>query len=117
MKEFIAENIHTILVSIAGGGGFLGWFFERRKKKLENESTEADVESKEIDNGEKIIDMYKKALDDLTERHEKKFTEISALYEKKIESLKEEITIQNRIIKNLRKENADLRKCIKELEK
>lgn len=69
MKQFILENIETIIASIAGTGGFLGWFFERRKKKIEYQGAEADVESKEIDNGEKIIDMYKKALDDLTERH------------------------------------------------
>ena len=123
MKTFIIENIETILVSILGGGGFLGWFFERRKRNLQNEETAADVESKEIDNGEKIIKMYQDALLDLENRcsklkgrYETQFNEFTALYEKKIKLLKEEILVQKRINKNLRRENADLRKRIKELE-
>ena len=67
--------------------------------------------------------MYQEALGDLEKRsdnlkgrYENQFKEFSALYEQKIKLLKEEIQVQQRINKNLRRENADLRKRIKELE-
>ncbi len=116
MKQFILQNIEAIIASIAGTGGFLGWFFERRKRRLHNQGVEADVESKEIENSKEIINMYKTTLDDLGKRYEDKFKDVSTLYEQKIKLLQEEIRAQKRINQNLRRENADLRKRIKELE-
>ncbi len=115
MKQFILQNIEAIIASIAGTGGFLGWFFERRKRRLHNQGVEADVESKEIDNSKEIINMYKTTLDDLGKRYEDKFKDVSELYEQKMKLLQDEIRIHERVIANLKRENADLRKRIKEL--
>lgn len=72
-------------------GLFFGWFFTRRKQK-------AEVSTTEIDNGVKVIDIYKNALDDLPARYEEKYNHVQEmaisvekLFEKKEQILMQEI--------------------------
>ena len=118
--------IISVITTILGAGGTLGYYFERRKRM-------ADAESKEINNGQQVVNLYKQALDDLATRYETKFKEITkfyedkvalerakfkeitALYENKEKVLKAEIRTHKRYVNALKKEASDLRKQIKEL--
>ena len=76
--DYVGEVITLIF------GGFTGWFFTRRKQR-------AEVSTTEIDNGVKVVEMYKGALDDLPHRFEQKFESLTALFNQKETILKEEI--------------------------
>ena len=72
-------------------GGFIAWFFTRRKQN-------AEVTTTEIDNGAKVVDLYKSALDDLSKRYEDKYKHveqmsknISDLFDAKEKTLLQEI--------------------------
>ena len=61
-----------IMLSATGGiGGFFGWFFTRRKQN-------AEATGSEIDNGSKVVELYKNALDDLSLRYEQKYQDIES---------------------------------------
>ncbi|MCT4698088.1 hypothetical protein [Tenacibaculum haliotis] len=92
MLQFIQENLSQILGYTLGTGGVVMAIIERRKNTAITKGVEADVESKEIDNGSKVIDMYKKALDDLPNRYEKKYQETSELWERKFQMMTQEMT-------------------------
>lgn len=114
--EFLKNHISEIIGYLFGAGGLLAFIFERRKKQAETQSLEADAESKEINNGQQVVSLYKSALDDLSSRYEKKYIEITDLYERKIKVLEDEIRVHKRMLTALKKENAELRKHIKNLE-
>lgn len=89
MEELINQ---VIMLSVTGGvGGFFGWFFTRRKQN-------AEATGSEIDNGSKVVELYKNALDDLSVRYEDKYKHvqemsdnIANLFEKKEQILLQEI--------------------------
>ena len=112
--NFIQENIGQILGYLFGAGGVFAFIFERRKNKAETKGVEADAETKEINNSGKVVDLYKQALDDLEGRYEKKYQEITALYERKIKVLESEIKLHKRIITDLKRENLELRNKLKD---
>jgi hypothetical protein len=112
--NFITENIALIISTIFGGGGLAAYFFERKKNNAVTKGVEADATTKEIDNGGKVIDLYKQALDDLENRYEKKYQEINSLYERKIKVLEDEIRLHKRMNTALKKENADLKRQLKD---
>lgn len=114
--EFILENLEQFIGYLFGAGGLLAYVFERRKKQAETKGVEADAKSKEIENSEKVVSLYKNALDDLSTRYEKKYNEITALYERKIKVLEDEIRVHKRMVTALKKEIAELRKQVKILE-
>jgi hypothetical protein len=76
---------YLLLILPAFVGGLFGWFFTRRKYKVE-------VDTKEIGNGGAVVKLYKEALDDLPVRYEEKFTALNALFVQKEIILKEEIS-------------------------
>lgn len=84
----LAKEI-VILVITAFTGGFFGWFFTRRKQN-------AEATGSEIDNGSKVVELYKEALDDLPIRYEKKFIDLDDLFLQKEKILKEEIEFLKR---------------------
>lgn len=81
MLEFQAYFGEVLTLAV---GAFFGWFFQRKKQK-------AEVSSSEIDNGVKVVEMYKSALDDLPARFEEKFQNLNELFSQKERILKEEI--------------------------
>ena len=89
--NFITENLPTILGYLFGGGTLTAYFFERKKNKAIAKGVEADAETKEINNGSKVIDLYKEALDDLQNRYEKKYVETSEMWERKYGMMQDEM--------------------------
>lgn len=108
--QTVIENLPLIITTLFGAGGTTAYFFERRKNK-------AEAISKEIDNKSNLIQVYREALDDLNSRCEKKYNEVTELYDRKIKALNEEIATHKRINTNLKKENTELTKQNAELRK
>ncbi|GEN71566.1 hypothetical protein [Chryseobacterium lathyri] len=85
--------------------GLAGFIFGKRKLRAEVAGINADNEGKEIENADKLVKLYKEALDDLGSRYEAKFTEFSDLSDKKVLMLQQQIDFQKRINEQLKAEN------------
>ncbi len=107
--EFVSQHLVTILSTIFGGTGLLGWFFEKRKNQ-------AQTDTVEINNSDKVIDQYRKALDDLEARYEKKYLELAEACDRKVNIMEDEIKAHKRRFNLLKQENTDLRKKLKNAE-
>ncbi|GGA84738.1 hypothetical protein GCM10008015_26900 [Flavobacterium palustre] len=77
-------------------GGFIGWFFTRKRQNV-------DIKTTEIENDSKLVGLYKDALDDLPARYEERYKHleemsknIEALFEKKEQVLLQEIAYQKK---------------------
>jgi hypothetical protein len=102
--------MNEMIVVIGGlittaGGGYFTWLFakskytqEVEKLKVEVQQAKNSAETTEIDNGSKVVDLYKSALDDLGVRYEEKYKHveemsknISDLFDAKEKTLLQEI--------------------------
>lgn len=72
-------NQIILLLATTGIGGFGGWFWTRKKMN-------AEATGSEIDNGSKVVQLYKDALDDLGARYELKYQHLEQM-SKNIENL------------------------------
>lgn len=92
------------LITTAGGGYFSFLFakskYQQEVAKLRVEVLQAQkiAETTDIENGSKVVDLYKEALDDLGIRYEQKYrhldemsTNISKLFDSKEKTLLQEI--------------------------
>ena len=112
----IVEHLLPQLAAFAGAifTGVAGYVFGRGKLRAETEGLEAENEGKELENADKLVRLYKDAIDDLGSRYEKKYQEVTALYENKVRLLEDELKMHKRIINQLKSEIAALRKRLKE---
>ena len=91
LHEYVFPHFSTFISAVLTG--FAGFIFGKRKQNAETETIEANNDSIEIGNADKIISVYRNSLDDLTKRYENKFKEVTELYENKIQLLKDEIAV------------------------
>lgn len=85
IKPYLGEAFTALVV------GLPTWYLTKRKNN-------AEVSTTEIDNGAKVVDLYKSALDDLPARYEEKYKHVEEmadnvekLFEKKEALLLQEI--------------------------
>jgi uncharacterized protein YcaQ len=91
------------VVTMIGGTGYFAVLFTKQKYKQEVEKLKVEVlaaqksaETIDIENGSKVVDLYKEALDDLPARYEEKYKhvqEMAATVEKLFEK-KEALLLQ-----------------------
>ncbi|MCI2229591.1 hypothetical protein MC378_10465 [Polaribacter sp. MSW13] len=112
--DFITDNLVLIFTTIFGGGTLTAYIFERKKNQALTKGVEADVDSKDIQNGKDVVSMYKEAMDDLNHRYEKKFNDIVEMYDRKMKVLEDEIKLHKRMNTALKKENADLKRQLRD---
>lgn len=93
------------LVTMVGGTGYFTFIFAKSKYKQEVEKLRFEAlqaqklaETTDIENGSKVVDLYKEALDDLGIRYEEKYKHveemsknISDLFDAKEKTLLQEI--------------------------
>jgi len=96
MKTFITENWLTLTTLISG---LSAWYYERNKRVQE-------LKSAELNNSEKIIEMYQQALDDLGKRFEMRIE----VLEKDIIRLNSEVLDWKGKYSSLKKQFEDYRK-------
>lgn len=89
-------GIVTGIITAIGGTGYFTYIFAKSKYLQEVEKLKVEVlqaqktaETTEIENGTKVVDLYKNALDDLNNRYEKKYQELEASSNKKLAALDE----------------------------
>jgi hypothetical protein len=112
MKEILFEHFGTFIGAVLTG--VAGFLFGKKKMQAEVDGLSADNEGKEIENADKLVKLYKDAIDDLGSRYEVKFKEVTGMYENKIKLLEDEINLHKRIIAQLKEENTMLRTKIKD---
>ncbi|CAA7387098.1 hypothetical protein [Chryseobacterium fistulae] len=111
MQQILIENFGAFIGAILTG--IVGFLFGKKKLQAEVAGMSADNEGKEIENADKLVKLYKEALDDLGNRYEIKFKELSSIYDSKIKLLEDEINLHKRIIAQLKEENIILKQKIK----
>lgn len=84
MNEIFLQALGLFFTTAIGGYG--GYYFTKRKYN-------AEATANEIDNGAKLVGMYKDALNDLPTRYEARFKTLEELFSKKEEILKQEIML------------------------
>lgn len=74
------------IVTMIGGTGYFTFLFAKSKynqevEKLRMEALQAkkSTETTDIDNGSKVVDLYKEALDDLPSRYEEKYKHVQEM--------------------------------------
>ena len=96
MIKFLSENWVTVTTLFSGIGA---WYYERNKRVQ-------DVKSAELNNSEKIIEMYQQALDDLDKRFEMRID----ILEKDIVRLNSEVSDWKGKYNSLKKQFDDYKK-------
>jgi hypothetical protein len=103
MNEMIV--VISGVITMIGGTGYFAFLFTKQKYKQEVEKLKVEVlaaqksaETIDIENGSKVVDLYKEALDDLGIRYEEKYKHveqmsrnISDLFDSKEKTLLQEI--------------------------
>lgn len=69
MKELFEPHISSLIAGLITG--FVGWFFGRKKAS-------AEVETNQIENAEKLLEYYRKMVDDLGLRLENSIIRFNA---------------------------------------
>lgn len=111
--DLSAQIVAFIGLILSTGAGYV---FGRSKYKAEVSGLEVETDGKDIDNADKLVKMYKDAIDDLGGRYEQKFKEVTEMYESKVKLLHDEINLHKRIIAQLKEENTMLRTKLKDYE-
>jgi hypothetical protein len=75
--EFFKDHLGTGIGLFIGG--LIKWLFDKWNPK-----EKADVKTTEIDNGSKVVDLYKEALDDLPIRYKKELNDQEEIWTKKV---------------------------------
>ncbi|SNA83435.1 conserved hypothetical protein [Flavobacterium psychrophilum] len=73
LQPYLSEFFTAVI------GAFVAWFFTRKKQEVDVKKQEADVTTTDIDNGAKVVDLYKSAMDDLGVRYEEKYKHIAEM--------------------------------------
>lgn len=76
----------SALVTMVGGTGYFTFIFAKSKYKqeveklrVENTTAQKSAETIDIENGSKVVDLYKEALDDLPARYEEKYKHVQEM--------------------------------------
>ena len=72
IQQLISENISTIIATIFGSGSLYGWFYERRKNKIQEKQLDADALKT-------MQDAYDKFTEDSLKRYEDLRNEVQEL--------------------------------------
>jgi len=89
MGEFLQQYLGEILILVITGAvsGFFGWFFERKKKKVEVKNLEAEGSKAKADYSKSIIDLYQDALTDLKNQYEERYNFLKNEYDLKFANM------------------------------
>ena len=89
MNTFFTESLGIFLTALITGGvgGFFGWFFERKRKKVEVKNLAVEGNKMEADYSKSIMDLYQEALTDLQQRYEERYVFLKNEYDLKLDNL------------------------------
>lgn len=81
MLEFLQPYLGEFITAILAA--FLGWFFERKRKKVEVANLAVEGNKAEADYSKSIMDIYQEALTDLKIRYEERYAFLKNEYDLK----------------------------------
>lgn len=81
LQQYLGEFIMVVITT--GIGGFFGWFFERKRKKVEVDNLKAEGSKTKVDYSKSIIDLYQEALSDLKNQYEERYSFLKNEYDLK----------------------------------
>ena len=85
MLEFLQPFIGEIIVGAVMA--FLGWFFERKRKRVEIDNLAVEGNKAEADYSKSMLDIYQDALTDLRNRYEEKYDFLKNEYDLKFANI------------------------------
>lgn len=100
--EWLQDNIWTLISTVLGGGGLLGWLTERNKRKIEEKQASAEA-----------LDTMQKAYDRFTEHHLNRYESVMKDLDKlntKVFDLESELLKEKGKLTLLKEENESLRR-------
>lgn len=110
---FLRENWPTILIGVLGAiGTFRKELLSALTIKQKIKESEVGIESSNLDNLSKTMELYKKLIDDIIPRYEaelKEYKEELTYYRKALEKYRNQINERDREIVILHKEINDLK--------
>ena len=114
IQDFLLKHIGSFVAAISSG--FAGWFFTRKKSKVDIKQKDAEISKLKADQSKVIVDSYQDALTDLKTRYEDRQKYMEAEYERRHEDLKLDYERKFELIKREKDEEiAELRKKVKNL--
>ncbi len=89
MGEFLQQYLGQLLMVVitTGIGGFFGWFYERKRKKVEVKNLEAEGSKVKADYSKSIVDLYQEALIDMKNQYEERYNFLKREYDLKFENM------------------------------
>ncbi|MFV8280565.1 hypothetical protein ACNKXS_03420 [Christiangramia marina] len=115
MIEILKPYLGELLVLIIGS--LLGWFVERKRKKVEVRNLTVEGNKAEADYSKSMLDIYQDALTDLKDRYEEKFCFLKKEYDLqftnlnlRMERLKKDQEMWKNRYSKLKREFEDYRK-------
>ena len=95
MKDWFLDNIFSVIATLFGGGSFYAFITEKKKRKMELRSTQADALSS-------MQETYDKFVDDFTDKYNH--------LQKEIEGLKKDVASWKSKYQNLKQEFENYKK-------
>lgn len=85
MSELLRPYIGEIIVGVVMA--FIGWFFERKRKKVEVRNLAVEGNKAKADYSKSMLDIYQDALNDLKDRYEEKYEFLKREYDLQFSNL------------------------------
>lgn len=89
MKDWLLDNIFSIVATVFGSGSFYAFITEKKKRKLELKSTQADALTS-------MQETYDRFVDDFTDKYDH--------LQKELEELKKDVNSWKSKYQNLKRE-------------
>lgn len=106
--ELLKDHIGEAVILLVGG---IVTFLQNMKSKRDLKDLDKQLELKDaelaklkLDNGDQIMEQYRKALDDLENRYEKRHQHLEEDYKRRLEDIKEDY---ERRIASIKEQNED----------
>ena len=109
IQQLISENIGTIIATIFGSGSLYGWFYERRKSKIQEKQLDADALKT-------MQDAYDKFTEDSLKRYEDLRNEIQELKNRLLD-VTTQLNTERQNYETLRQEHDNLKVAYNKLKK
>ena len=109
IQQLISENIGTVIATLFGSGSLYGWFYERKKNKIQEKQLGADALKS-------MQDAYDKFTEDSLKRYEDLSTEVEDLKKKLIE-VTTQLSKEKQNYATLREEHDNLKVSYNKLKK
>ena len=109
IQQLLVDNIGTVIATLFGSGSLYGWFYERKKNKIQEKQLDADALKT-------MQDAYDKFTEDSLKRYEDLRSEIQVL-RTNLTDVTAQLNLERKNNEALRKEHDSLKVAYNKLKK